>query len=160
METGEQQEIMPLQLSEDDKFDLDAPIRTEPKNEIDLVAVATLAIEEPTVPTLRRSKGIFAKTKPRWKPSLKGNEHHCAMMQLEEQGVLYPDAHMFTQTNFCQLKPDLVAMIVTHLSLKAGLHQRSSFARFAIRNRWLILMSFANFSVGFCGLKKRALRRV
>ena len=64
METGEQQEIVPPQLSEDDKCDLDAPIGLEPENENEPVAVVTPPIEEPTVPTLRRSKRIFTKTKP------------------------------------------------------------------------------------------------
>ena len=121
VETGEQQEIVPPQLSEDDKCDLDAPIGLEPENENEPVAVVTPPVEEPAVPTLRRSKRIFTKTKPGWEPSLKGNEHHCAMMQLEEQGVLYPDAHMFAQTDFYQSEPNVVAMIVTQLSLKAGL---------------------------------------
>ena len=121
VETGEQQEIVPPQLSEDDKCDLNAPIGTEPENKNDPVAVGTLPVEEPTVPTARRSECIFAKTKSGWEPSLKGIEHHCAMMQLEEQGVLYPDAHMFTQTDFYQSEPNVVAMIMMQLSLKAGL---------------------------------------
>ena len=58
METGEQQEIMPPQLSEDDKCDLDAPIGMEPENKNDPVAVATPSVEEPTAPTARRSKRI------------------------------------------------------------------------------------------------------
>ena len=101
METGEQQEIMPPQLSEDDKCDLNAPIGMEPtaENENDPAVIATLPVKEPTVPTLRRHKQIFAKTKPGWEPSLKGNKHHHVMMQLEEQGVFHPDAHTLTQTN-------------------------------------------------------------
>ena len=88
VETGEQQEIVPPQLSEDDKCDLDAPIGMEPKNEIDQVAVITPPIEEPMVPTLRRSEGIFAKTKPGWEPSLKSNKCHCAMMQLKKIQII------------------------------------------------------------------------
>ena len=64
VETGEQQEIVPPQLSEDDECDLDAPIGLEPENKNDPVAVATPPIEEPAAPTLRRSERIFAKTKP------------------------------------------------------------------------------------------------
>ena len=121
VETGEQQEIVPPQLSEDDKCDLNAPIGTEPENKNDPVAVGTPPVEEPTVPAARRSERIFAKTKPGWEPSLKGNKCHCAMMQLEEQGVLYPDAHMFAQTDFYQSEPNVVAVIMTQLSLKARL---------------------------------------
>ena len=114
---------MPSQLSEEDNYDLDAPIGIEPiaENKNEPTVVITPPIEEPTVPTLHRSKQIFAKTKPGWEPSLKGNECHHVMMQLEEQGVLHPDAHMLTQTDSYQLEPDVVAMIVTQLSLKARL---------------------------------------
>ena len=122
-ETDEQQEIMPSQLSEEDNYNLDIPIGIEPtaENKNDPVVVVTPPIEEPMVPTLRRSEHIFTKTKPGWEPSLKGNEHHHTMMQLEEQGVLYPDAHMFAQTDFYQSEPNVLAMILTQLSLKAKL---------------------------------------
>ena len=37
--------------------------------------------------------------------------------------MLYPDAHMFIQKDFYQADPDVVASIMTQLSLKAGLKQ-------------------------------------
>jgi hypothetical protein len=37
--------------------------------------------------------------------------------------VLNPDAHMFTQDDFGQAEPDVVAAIMTQLSLKAGLKE-------------------------------------
>jgi hypothetical protein len=37
--------------------------------------------------------------------------------------VLYPDAHMFLQDDFYQAEPDVVASIMTQLSLKAGLKE-------------------------------------
>jgi hypothetical protein len=46
-----------------------------------------------------------------------------AVTQLESQGVLYPDAHMFVQDDFYQAEPDVVAAIMTQLSLKAGLKE-------------------------------------
>jgi hypothetical protein len=46
-----------------------------------------------------------------------------AVTQLEIQGVLYPDAHMFVQDYFYQAEPDVVAAIMTQLSLKAGLKE-------------------------------------
>jgi hypothetical protein len=37
--------------------------------------------------------------------------------------VLNPDAHMFVQEDFYQSEPDVVAAIMTQLSLKAGLKE-------------------------------------
>jgi hypothetical protein len=37
--------------------------------------------------------------------------------------VLYHDAHMFVQDDFYQAEPDVVAAIMTQLSLKAGLKE-------------------------------------
>ena len=44
-----------------------------------------------------------------------------AAAQLEHQGVLNPDAHMFVQMDFYQAEPDVAAAIMTQLSLKAGM---------------------------------------
>ena len=40
------------------------------------------------------------------------------MMQISDQGVLNPDAHIFAQHEFYQSEPDVVADITTQLSLK------------------------------------------
>jgi hypothetical protein len=55
-------------------------------------------------------------------------------MQLESLGVLHPDAHMFTQDDFYQSDPDVVAMVMTQLSLKAGLKAWGHKAHNAARN--------------------------
>jgi hypothetical protein len=52
-----------------------------------------------------------------------GSKYSYAVTQLESQEVLYPDAHMFVQDNFYQAEPDVVAAIMTQLSLKAGLKE-------------------------------------
>ena len=39
---------------------------------------------------------------------------------MESQGVLNPDAHMFVQEEFYQAEPDVVASIMTQLSLNSG----------------------------------------
>jgi hypothetical protein len=44
-------------------------------------------------------------------------------MQLKSQGVLNPDSHMFVQDDFYQAEPDVVASIMTQLSLKASLKE-------------------------------------
>jgi hypothetical protein len=47
-------------------------------------------------------------------------KYSYAVTQLESQGVLNPDAHMFAQEHFYQTEPDVVAAIMTQLSLKSG----------------------------------------
>jgi hypothetical protein len=52
-----------------------------------------------------------------------GSKYSYAVTQLESQGVLNPDAHMFVQHDFYQAEPDIVAAIMIQLSLKAGLKE-------------------------------------
>jgi hypothetical protein len=52
-----------------------------------------------------------------------GSKYSCAVTQLETHGVLHPDSHMFVQEDFYQSDPDVVAHIMTQLSLKSGLKQ-------------------------------------
>jgi hypothetical protein len=47
------------------------------------------------------------------------SKYSYAVTQLETQGVLNPDAHMFLQDDFYQANPGVVAAIITQLSLKA-----------------------------------------
>jgi hypothetical protein len=54
---------------------------------------------------------------------MSGSKYSYAVTQLESQGVLNPDAHMFVQEDFNQAEPDTVAAIMTQLSLKAGLKE-------------------------------------
>jgi hypothetical protein len=49
-----------------------------------------------------------------------GSKYLYAVTQLESQGVLNPDAHMFVQDDFYQAEPDIVAAIMTQLWLKYG----------------------------------------
>jgi hypothetical protein len=52
-----------------------------------------------------------------------GFKYYYAVTQLENQGVLNLDAHMFVQDDFHQAEPDVVAAIMTQLSLKVGLKE-------------------------------------
>jgi hypothetical protein len=54
---------------------------------------------------------------------MQGTRYSYALTQLESQGVLNPDAHMFAQEDFYQADPDVVAAIMTQLSLKSGLRE-------------------------------------
>ena len=53
--------------------------------------------------------------------SMSVSKYSFAVKQLEWQGVLNPDAHMFFQEDFYQAEPDVVAAVMTQLSIKAGL---------------------------------------
>jgi hypothetical protein len=52
-----------------------------------------------------------------------GSKYYYAATQLESQEVLNPDAHIFVEDDFYQDEPDVVAAIMTQLSLKAGLKE-------------------------------------
>ena len=50
-----------------------------------------------------------------------GVQHEYAMTQLESQGLIHPDAHMFVQEDFYQAKSKDLISIMTQFSLKAVL---------------------------------------
>jgi hypothetical protein len=54
---------------------------------------------------------------------MSGSKYSYAVTQLDSQVVLNPYAHMFVQEDFYQAEPDVVAAIMTQLSLKAGLKE-------------------------------------
>jgi hypothetical protein len=56
-------------------------------------------------------------------PSTTGSKYSCAVTQLENNGVLHPDAHMFLQEGLYQAEPDVVTAVMTQLSLKNGLKE-------------------------------------
>ncbi len=92
--------------------------------------------QEPVhLPELRRSTRDTTQTNPGYVPSLTGSKYSYAVAQLESHGgVLHPDAHMFTQGDFYQSEPDVVAMVMTQLSLKAGLKAWGDKTHIAARN--------------------------
>jgi hypothetical protein len=87
-------------------------------------AVTVLAPVAPPAETgLRRSMRVQTQASQGYTPSMMGSKYSYAVTQLESQGVLYPYAHMFVQDDFYQAEPDVVAAIMTQLSLKAGLKE-------------------------------------
>jgi hypothetical protein len=74
-------------------------------------------------PGLCRSTRVKTQAKQAYTPSMTGSKYSYAVTQLETQGVLNPDAHMFVQEDFYQAEPDVVAAIMTQLSLKSGLKE-------------------------------------
>jgi hypothetical protein len=97
-----------------------APIELETVQEG--TAQQAVPVPEPVqLPELQRSTRARRQTDPGYVPSLTGSKYSYAVTQLESHGVLNPDAHMFMQDDFYQAEPDVVAMVMTQLSLKAGL---------------------------------------
>ena len=54
---------------------------------------------------------------------MSGSRCAYADAQLVDENVMHPDAHMFLQDDFYQYEPDVVAAIMTQLSLKRGLQE-------------------------------------
>jgi hypothetical protein len=74
-------------------------------------------------PGLRRSTRVSYQAKHGYTPSMTGSKYSYAVTQMESQGALNPDAHMFLQEDFYQAEPNVVAAIMTQLSLNAGLKE-------------------------------------
>jgi hypothetical protein len=55
--------------------------------------------------------------------SMTGSKYSYAVTHMESQVVLNPDAHMFVQEDFFQAEPNVVAAIMTQLSLMADLKE-------------------------------------
>jgi hypothetical protein len=84
---------------------------------------------------VRRSTRVRVQTKPGYTPSISGSSKYAyAVTQMECQGALHPDAHMFFNYKVCPEEPDAVAAIMTQLSLKAGLREWGDTAKGAARS--------------------------
>ena len=107
-----------------DIVDLDTPAPDPPPIETVIAEPAVQeqnpAAQEPAPP--RRSTRVRLQTKS-YAPTMSGTKYSYAVTQLETQGVLNPDAHMFVQEDFYQSEPDVVAAVMTQLSLKSGLKE-------------------------------------
>jgi hypothetical protein len=68
---------------------------------------------------LQRSMRVRFQPK-QYEPKMTVSKYY-AVTQLETQGVLHPNYHMFIQEDFYQFNPDVVVRIMTRLSLKSGL---------------------------------------
>jgi hypothetical protein len=114
-----QVEINDLDIPQDDP----APIELAPPQESAAPAMPTPAVTPVHAQGLRRSNRVRTQAKEAYTPSMTGSKYSYAVTQLETQGVLNPDAHMFVQEDCYQAKPDVVAAIMTQLSLKASLKE-------------------------------------
>jgi hypothetical protein len=76
----------------------------------------TPVVKSAHAPWLCRSTRVRTHAKEAYTPSMIGSKYSYAVTQLETQGVLNPDAHMFVQEDFYQDEPDVVAAIITPLT--------------------------------------------
>jgi hypothetical protein len=100
--------------------DIPAPIEVSPPQEAVSPAMPTLIVTPAHAPGLHRSTRVRTQAKQAYTRSMTGSKYSYVVTQLETQGVLNPDAHMFVQEDFYQAEPDAVAAIMTQLSLKDG----------------------------------------
>ena len=89
--------------------------------EVELQPTTTITTPD-EIPGVRRSTRIKFPTKQEYISSISGKSKYAyAVTQLESHGALHPDARMFFQTHLYEAEPDVVAVMITQLSLVAGL---------------------------------------
>jgi hypothetical protein len=127
VEVTETQDAFPAPQVEIDELDIHhadpAPIELAPTQEEPITETPAPVAPPAQEPELRRSTRVRSQTSQGYTPRLSGSKYSYAVTQLESQGVLNPDLHMFVQEDFYQAEPDVVAAIMTQLSLKAGLKE-------------------------------------
>ena len=74
-------------------------------------------------PGVRRSTRVKFQTREPYVPSMTGSKYAVALAQLENHGALHPDSHHLFFQSMAENSPDVVAAIMTQLSLKVGLKQ-------------------------------------
>jgi hypothetical protein len=98
-----QVEIDDLDIAKDDP----APIEVAPPQESASPATPTPVLLPDHAPVLRISTQVRTQAKQAYTPSMTGSKYFYAVTQLESQGVLNPDAHMFVQEAFIKPSPTL-----------------------------------------------------
>jgi hypothetical protein len=111
------------------------PIEVAPPQEAAAPAMPTPVVTPAHAQGLRISNRVRTQANQAYTPSMTGSKYSYAVTQLETQGVLNPDAHMFVQEDFYQAEPNVVAAIMTQLSLKAGLKEWGDQAFAAARSK-------------------------
>jgi hypothetical protein len=127
VEGTETQDAVPAPQVEIDDLDIHhadpTPIEVAPTQEEPITETPAPVALPAQAPELRRSTRVRSKKNQEYTPSLSGSKYSYAVTQLEIQGVLNPDSHMFVQEDLYQAEPDVVAAIMTQISLKAGLKE-------------------------------------
>jgi hypothetical protein len=85
-------------------------------------------------PGLRRSSRVKIQAKAAYIPSMTGSKYSVALTQLEDHGILHPDFHEMYYWHAVGDQPDVVAAIMTQLSMKAGMKRWGKEARDAVHS--------------------------
>jgi hypothetical protein len=127
VEGTETQDSVPAPQVEIDDLDIPYddpdPIEVEPTQEEPGPETPAPVSLPAQAPDLHRSSRVRSQMNKGYTPILSGSKYSYAVTRLESQGVLNPDSHMFVQDDFYQAELDVVAAIMTQLSLKAGLKE-------------------------------------
>jgi hypothetical protein len=99
---------------DDIPHDYPAPIEVLPAQSVPVLA----PVAPPAETGLRRSTRVRTQASQGYTPSMTGSKYSYTVAQLESQGVIYPDAHTFVQDDLYQAEHDVMAAIMTQLSLK------------------------------------------
>jgi hypothetical protein len=113
---------------------VEEPVQPEGPQEIPGMPQETPGVPEEAAPELRRSKRVRFQTREPYVPSMTGSKYAVAVTQLEDHGALHPDAHMMFCQSMMDNQPDVVAAIMTQLSLKAGLKEWGDGAQEAVHS--------------------------
>jgi hypothetical protein len=125
-----QLEIKDLDIPQDDP----APIEVTPPQESAAPAMPRPVVTPLHAPGLLRSNRVSTQAKQAYTPSMTGSKYSYAVTQMETQGLLNPDTHIFVQDDFYQAEPNVVATIMTQLSLKSGMNECGDQAFIAARS--------------------------
>jgi hypothetical protein len=101
---------------DDDKEDDDTPAVTFKNDE---PAQQPMPDETEETPGVRRSTRTKSQPK-QYIPTMTGNKYEYVAAQMESEGILHPDTHMFFQQAILD-SPDTMAAIMTQLALKVGM---------------------------------------
>ena len=96
-----------------------APIEPAPVFQVAAAVDPMPAIQQVDTELCRSSRVRIHTEK--YTPSMSSSKYSYAITQLESQGLLNPDSHMFVQEEFYQAEPYVVASVITQLSLMSGL---------------------------------------
>jgi hypothetical protein len=106
-----QVEIDDLDIPHDDP----APIEVAPTQAAQALETPAPVTPPAQEPGLRISMRVRSQENQGYTPIMIGLMYAYTVTQMESQGVLNPDAHMFVQEDFYQAEPDVVAAIMTQL---------------------------------------------
>ena len=110
-------------LSPQDSLQTVPESEVAPQVETVVQPVETTAAEPAQSTGVRRSTRVKFQAKEPYVPSMTGSRYATAVTQLQSHGALHPDMHMQFFQHMCDDEPDVVAAIMTQLSLKRGLRE-------------------------------------